>query len=231
MTGFPGLDAAEYIVVNAIENCGGKIMPVKGADVSAFTATIDTFRVYHPRGAMIHNKNIDAQGYYAANELNAKYVEVRNIILSGIEDILNHTGSDFGAVFMDYGPTNDDGGHINEAGYDPADPSTFTAKAYALLGPNNEMYLPDTGSFTFKLADPESVTNLHISAKALTGTSAQMLVTYQYNSGAPAELPPIDVNSATELYYDISRAQGGELLVNMRLRASRSPAPAAHSHL
>ena len=217
VSGFPGLDAAEYVVVNAVENCGAELEPVKGVDVSAFTATIDTFRVYHPRGAMVHNKNIDAHEYYAAHEMNAKYVEVRNVILNGIEDILNHTGNDFGAIFMDYGPTNDDGSHINEAGYDPTDPSTFTAKAYALLGPNNEMYLPNTGSFTFKLANPTKVTNLHISAKCLAGAASTMTVTYQYTTGAPVEFS-FPVNSATEMYYDIGRAKGsGELLVNANL--------------
>lgn len=212
---FPGLEAKNYTVVNAVDN-GGADIAVKGEAVTEFTCYIDTFRVYHPRGAMVHKKNIDAQEYYAADEMNAKYVEVRNIILGGIEDIANDTEHGFnGAIFIDYGPTDDQGGHINDAGFDPADPNTFTAKAYTLLGPNNEMYLPTNGNFTFNVANPTRITNLHLSAKALTGDAAQMKITYLYSNASGKQEVEFtrDVLSATEMYYDIGRANAGDALL------------------
>ena len=217
ITGFPGLEAKNYTVVNAVNN-GGAAVAAKGEEAAEFICRIDTFRVYHPLGSMPCQNNAAALEYRAAHEMNAEYVKVRDVILGGIENIGNAAVNGFGgAIFIDYGRTDDQTGNLQESHFAPDDPDSFTAMEYALLGPNNEMYLPTDANFTFNVADPYLIANLHLSAKALTGDAAQMEITYLYSdaSGRQEVVFTRDVLSATEMYYDIGRVNAeGALLVD-----------------
>lgn len=70
-----------------------------------------------------------------------------------------------------------------------------TIAEYANYGPNNEVYLMNGQAITFKIPQNANVDSIQIGAKAPDGKPAQMVV----NSSEPIEL-----NTATEMYYTIS---------------------------
>lgn len=70
-----------------------------------------------------------------------------------------------------------------------------TIEEYANYGPNNEVYLMNGQAITFKIPQNANVDSIQIGAKAPDGKTAKMVV----NSSEPIEL-----NTATEMYYTIS---------------------------
>lgn len=70
-----------------------------------------------------------------------------------------------------------------------------TIAEYANYGPNNEVYLMNGQAITFKIPANDKIASIHIGAKAPDGKTAKMVV----NSSEPIEL-----NTATEMYYTIS---------------------------
>lgn len=73
--------------------------------------------------------------------------------------------------------------------------STADIATYANYGPNNEVYLMKGQAITFKIPQNANVDSIQIGAKAPDGKTAKMVV----NSSEPIEL-----NTATEMYYTIS---------------------------
>lgn len=71
-----------------------------------------------------------------------------------------------------------------------------TIAEYANYGPNNEVYLMNGQAITFKIPANDKIASIQIGAKAPDGKTAKMVV----NSSEPIEL-----NTATEMYYTISR--------------------------
>lgn len=70
-----------------------------------------------------------------------------------------------------------------------------TIAEYANYGPNNEVYLMNGQAITFKIPANDKIASIQIGAKAPDGKTAKMVV----NSSEPIEL-----NTATEMYYTIS---------------------------
>lgn len=66
---------------------------------------------------------------------------------------------------------------------------------YANFGPNNEVYLANGQAISFKVPANDKIASIQIGAKAPDGKTAKMVV----NSSEPIEL-----NTATEMYYTIS---------------------------
>lgn len=73
--------------------------------------------------------------------------------------------------------------------------STADIATYANYGPNNEVYLMNGQAITFKIPANDKIASIQIGAKAPDGKIAKMVV----NSSEPIEL-----NTATEMYYTIS---------------------------
>ena len=73
--------------------------------------------------------------------------------------------------------------------------STADIATYANYGPNNEVYLMNGQAITFKIPANDKIASIQIGAKAPDGKTAKMVV----NSSEPIEL-----NTATEMYYTIS---------------------------
>ena len=207
----PGIGDIEYTITNAIDN--GDAEPTR-AKLSSFTSYVDSIRIYHPRGANVHKRNIDALEYYHAHEMNVKYVETRAILLDHLISNDAHNGNISGAIYIDYGPASEGAdGHFNSE-----DPSTFSVSNYVKFGPNNEMYLSgakdgrEGGSFTIALKNPDKITNLHLSMKAhesTNGAAVTVKALKQINSDGSYESSYVinsktkSVLSTTEMYYDI----------------------------
>ena len=78
--------------------------------------------------------------------------------------------------------------------------ASATIAQYANYGPNNEVYLAQGQAISFKLTgNTNEIASIQIGAKAPDGKAAKMVV----NSSEPIEL-----NTATEMYYAISSTDG-----------------------
>lgn len=75
---------------------------------------------------------------------------------------------------------------------------------YANYGPNNEVYLSKGQAITFNVPKNAKIASIQIGAKAPNGSAAQMVV----NGEAK------DIQSATEMYYEISKAGGSFTITN-----------------
>lgn len=235
----PGFEKAGYTVTELFpepeQTKGGYI------HLSSFTCYIDTIRVYHPRGQEYIEEAIDDQeAYYATNELNNRYVEVRKLLISAIDSLMNNTSHDGmlgGAMFIDYGPqitVNGKPQYINGDDFDPKNPDTFTIDHYKFYGPNNELYLNQNGSYSFSLSNPKDVTNLHLSMKvtgAATDGKVEILLLTEDRTGGLGNIDEgknviksyvVSVKSATEMYYDIALVSEGTDLSNLKAVAIKN---------
>lgn len=75
---------------------------------------------------------------------------------------------------------------------------------YANHGPNNEVYLANGQAITFTVPKNVKIASIQIGAKAPNGSAAKMVV----NGEAK------DIQSATEMYYEISKAGGSFTITN-----------------
>lgn len=75
---------------------------------------------------------------------------------------------------------------------------------YANYGPNNEVYLANGQAITFTVPKNAKIASIQIGAKAPNGSAAKMVV----NGEAK------DIQSATEMYYEISKAGGSFTITN-----------------
>lgn len=76
---------------------------------------------------------------------------------------------------------------------------------YANHGPNNEVYLANGQAITFTVPKNVKIASIQIGAKAPNGSAAKMVV----NNGEAK-----DIQSATEMYYEISNAGGSFTITN-----------------
>lgn len=81
--------------------------------------------------------------------------------------------------------------------------STADIATYANYGPNNEVYLMKGQAITFKIPQNANVDSIQIGAKAPDG-KANMVV----KDGTGAERKNQELNTATEMYYEISTTSG-----------------------
>lgn len=75
---------------------------------------------------------------------------------------------------------------------------------YKNYGPNNEVYLANGQAITFTVPKNDKIASIQIGAKAPSGSAAQMVV----NGEAK------DIQSATEMYYEILKAGGSFTITN-----------------
>lgn len=76
---------------------------------------------------------------------------------------------------------------------------------YANHGPNNEVYLANGQAITFTVPKNVKIASIQIGAKAPNGSAAKMVV----NNGEAK-----DIQSATEMYYEISNVGGSFTITN-----------------
>lgn len=76
---------------------------------------------------------------------------------------------------------------------------------YKKYGPNNEVYLAEGQAIMFNVPVNPDIASIQIGAKAPSGSAAQMVV----NKGTP-----MDIQSATEMYYKIDTDDGSFTITN-----------------
>lgn len=118
---------------------------------------------------------------YIASEQGATYLNVINEITNG------KIGTDLTNI-----------GNFAYIGRDLTDSETLSFADYQNEGPQNELYLkPGSGSLAFKVEFGINSAKIHLGLRAVNGTSSVTI-----GSGDKAAV--FDINSATEMYYDIT---------------------------
>ena len=174
----PGLEEGiTYEVIDACTSSNENIVPTRSA--GSFTSYVDSIRVYNPHTAKLASHELEGHLYYEANEHNPEYNEVRNRLINA--------GS-----FN--GPTDRVSGIVY---IDASSGTAVTIEDYSKFGPNNEAYLTPGNGFAFTVKEFEkNNTELHISAKSPNAKNVIMSVNGVKYS----------VDSATELYFDVTNA-------------------------
>ena len=176
------------------------VMKVTGLDYGEYTAVIEVF--YNSFFDMNYDENsgknqysfwLDAirvynpmgengNSYYTQdNEGYPQYIKLHDALADGTAKPDGKTDK---MVFIDGG-------------------STADIATYANYGPNNEVYLMKGQAITFKIPANDKIASIQIGAKAPDG-KANMVV----KDGTGAERKNQELNTATEMYYEISTTSG-----------------------
>ncbi len=178
---------------NSVLNGGtGAVGNVKtnraGETTTSLDCYIDGFRIYHP---IVSSASED----YIATEQQAQYVNV-------IESLKNNQiGTDttkvegIAYVTGDLQPD-------EETGEVPA----LSFANYQSVGPQNELYLTGNGTeaLVLKVNIPAPGSKIHLGLRAVTGTATVKVGVDNPDTTDIDESVSFDVNSATEMYYDVT---------------------------
>lgn len=172
-------------------------IPVMKVDVpyGAYNVTIQVFynQIFDKTGNTQYNFWLDAirvynpmgengNSYYTQdNEGYPQYIKLHDALADGTAKPDDKTDK---MVFIDGG-------------------STADIATYANYGPNNEVYLMKGQAITFKIPANDKIASIQIGAKAPDG-KANMVV----KDGTGAERKNQELNTATEMYYEISTTSG-----------------------
>lgn len=157
---------------------------------SAGTSTyyLDGIRVYNPLGTVTDDNSAAGNAYKEAGELNAKYTEIRTMLL----DNLAETAGD-GMLYID---------NLNG--------DTQDISVYESDGPEHEIYLGKDSAIAFTLQNfnPEQ-DGLYVGIKSAKGENGQVTVT----SGNTQLQAPIAINSTMDQYYKITPDASGNVVI------------------
>lgn len=147
-----------------------KLFNSTGTDKCSFW--FDAVRVYNPLGE-------DTSRYSKAEEGYPQYIKLRDEIAKGAKELESAT---VGTVLFVDGD--------KEA----------SVETYKNIGPNNEVYLANDQSISFKLKSTENIASVQIGAKAPANIgTANMVVSGKANITK-------EIKTATEMYYEITDA-------------------------
>lgn len=128
----------------------------------------DAVRVFNPLGE-------DTSRYEAAGEGYPQYIKLRDEIAKGAKELESAT---VGTVLFVDGD------------------KKASVETYKNIGPNNEVYLANGQSISFKLKSTGNIASVQIGAKAPANIDAAQMVV---NMGVPTS-----IGTATEMYYEIT---------------------------
>lgn len=156
------------------------------------TFYLDAIRVYNP---MSGDDATAAAAYEQAEEANAKTKEVRDDLITAetlgtvsIDGIIENAE---GSVYIDKSK-----GSVTEIG------------TYEELGPKNEVYLASETGVAFNISDiGQNCEKVLLGIKAPAGTASKVTVT----DGNTKK--DIEINSATDMYYEITPTSDGNVVV------------------
>ena len=192
--------------------------------VGEYTLYLDAVRIYDPTG---NNDTTATNAYIADGEGWPTYTELRDQII-GVQKfnaLETNRDSVSGIVFIDGADTDPDG--------------NVSIKDYTSYGPNNELYLATTQAVAFQLASPAKMASIQLALKTVGGPSHIQVYSVDSNGDEVMALNQ-DVNSATDLYYDITalagktvviKNTGNSILSLTNIKTTYTAAPAAATEL
>lgn len=154
----------------------------------ASTYYLDGIRVYNPLGTVTDDNSTAGNAYKEAGELNAKYTEIRDMLLSD----LAQTDGD-GMLYIDR-----------------LDGDTSDISVYESDGPEHEIYLGKDSAiaFTVQNFNPEQ-DNLYVGIKSAKGEVGSVTVT----NGNAQRQTQIDIHSTMDQYYKITPDASGNVVI------------------
>lgn len=154
---------------------------------------LDAIRIYDPANNGANDETIK-NAYLADGEAWPTYQNLRNVLIGA--DSLEDIGENdvlSGAVFID-----------------GIGSGSASVKDYATFGPNNELYLAPGQAITFELPKDGTAEAVRVALKSVGGTAKVKI----YNTlMSQSEAKEKSVNTASELYYDISDLQGAQIAI------------------
>ena len=170
-----------------------------GTKTTRYTYTLDGIRIYNPIQNLEGDETV--QKAYGEEELNASFVEVRDILLDAKS--FDVDGAYYGVVFLDQVPDGD-GEHDSSDGQTGVETEDVVGE-YKCYGPKNEVYLDSDQSVAFV---PKAGYKYYVGLKSPTGEEAK--AEFQWK-GFTQELT---INHTTDLYYEIAPyAEDGVVLI------------------
>lgn len=163
-----------------------------------YTYHLDGIRIYNPIQNLEGDETV--QQAYGEEELNASFVEVRDILL----DAASFNGTDYGVVFLDQIPA-DDPDYGSDDPSDQAGKETDKIGLYECYGPKNEVYLASGQSIAFI---PREGLHYYVGLKSPTGEKVCVSI---LKDGEPQLL---ELDHTTDLYYEVTPVEGIVLIQN-----------------
>ena len=155
---------------------------------SAGTSTyyLDGIRIYNPLGTVTDDNSAAGNAYKEAGELNAKYTEIRTMLLDNLAET-------DGMLYID--KLNGD---------------TQDISVYESDGPEHEIYLGKDSAIAFTLQNfnPEQ-DGLYVGIKSAKGENGEVTVT----DGNVQLQAPITINSTMDQYYKITPDASGNVVI------------------
>lgn len=181
-----------------------------GIKTTRYTYTLDGIRIYNPIQNLEGDETV--QKAYGEEELNASFVEVRDILLDQTSIDANN-GMLGGVVFLDQVPHSDPnyGSEDDQTGL-PSDNYDDTVGVYTCYGPKNEVYLASGQSIAFI---PKEGMHYYVGLKSPTGET----VCVSIMKDGVAQLLKLD--HTTDLYYEITPEEGIVLIGNLGMETRK----------
>lgn len=185
-----------------------------GTKTTRYTYTLDGIRIYNPIQNLEGDETV--QRAYGEEELNASFVEVRDILLDQTSIDANG-GMLGGVVFLDQVPHSDPnyGSEDDQTGL-PSDNYEDTVGVYTCYGPKNEVYLASGQSIAFipKEGTKEGM-HYYVGLKSPTGETVCV------NILKDGEEQLLKLDHTTDLYYEITPEEGIVLIGNLGMETRK----------
>lgn len=176
---------------DSIFNGGTGVAPTVKKTREGDEATAVTLQNYID-GFRVYNPLGTDQSAYEASEKNAKYINV-------LDNLISSTGS------------------IGSIGYIIGDSTNLTWADYQSVGPQGEVYLNKNQSISFNVT-VDQAEKVMLGLRAVKGATSVTIANTANNNYKVENVP---INSATEMYYDITECFGGvtasDTLVNITI--------------
>ena len=181
-----------------------------GTKTTRYTYTLDGIRIYNPIQNLEGDETV--QKAYGEEELNASFVEVRDILLDQTSIDAND-GMLGGVVFLDQVPHSDPdyGSEDDQTGL-PSDNYEDTVGVYTCYGPKNEVYLASGQSIAFI---PKEGMHYYVGLKSPTGETVCVSI---LKDGKEQMLK---LDHTTDLYYEITPEEGIVLIGNLGMETRK----------
>jgi hypothetical protein len=159
-----------------------------GVKTRRYTYHLDGIRIYNPIQNLEGDETVKKA--YGEEELNASFVEVRDILLDA--ESFDADGACYGVVFLDQKPNGNNTPDLGEEG--AVGVKNEEIGLYECYGPKNEVYLGSDQSIAFV---PKAGMHYYVGLKSPTGKEAQVQFLWEGN------LQELTISHTTDLYYEI----------------------------
>jgi len=154
-----------------------------GKPTTSKAVNIDAVRIFQTMDPETSNQIYDVDG-----ERNPSFVELRDLVLTGVDVEANVTNGEYPTTDQIISQVYSDTGSLNAVVWINSNPEYTDMKDLLENGPKNELYLWPSQAVTFTLNDGVTA---QIGMKTVSGSS----VTYTYNGASHT------INSSTDMFY------------------------------